>query len=266
MKLAKGKKVYGDSYGQTSMAGLEFASGIVDSALKNRLPSILWDAEGTKDLKDLLAGLARTDFAAQNLSELLVETPSLESWRIGEAFVEAYLVDHHTCNFPWPTGRDLKNSKSSPAGTDLVGFQKKGSAVRFAFGEVKTSQQEQWPPSVAVGRYGLKTQVENLRDNKEKIKFQLARYLGKHVSTGCSWESLYKSAVKRFLNDPTDVSLFGILVRDVEPKKEDLESRAKSMAVGCPQKTTIEFKAFYFDKGTIEELPKKIMKYQKKKK
>ena len=84
-----------------------------------------------------------------------------EDWRVGEALAQAFLAAHRNCTFPWPASRDLRNPVSSPAGTDLVGFVDFDRGGLFAFGEVKTSTQQQWPPSLIYGRHGLKQQMES---------------------------------------------------------------------------------------------------------
>jgi hypothetical protein len=178
-----------------------------------------------------------------------------ENWRVGEGLAEAFLTEHRACEFPWPTERDLKNPNASPAGTDLVGFQNMGTIAephRFAFGEVKTSEQKAWPPSVMNGRLGLKKQLEELRDSTV-VKDSLVKYLGHHAN-GTTWSSRYQSATKRYLANPGDVSLFGVLVRDVEPKCEDLANPAGALADGCPAKTSIELRAMYLPENTINSL------------
>ena len=61
-------------------------------------------------------------FASDNLRSALSAKHPVFDWQVGEAMAEAYLVDHRQCEFPWPSGRDLRNPEASPAGADLVGF------------------------------------------------------------------------------------------------------------------------------------------------
>jgi hypothetical protein len=128
--------------------------------------AIIHDDAGVAEVEALLTGVATTEFAVTAVQQILRTTRQVEPWRVGEAIAEVYLVEHRHCEFPWPGGRDLKNPVSSPAGTDLVGFQLPAEAsVRFSFDEVKTSNHQNYPPSLVYGRHGLKQQLENLRDS-----------------------------------------------------------------------------------------------------
>ena len=109
------------------------------------------------------------------------------------------MADKGDCVFPWSTGRDLKNPNASPAGCDLTGFQPVDDEelpYRFAFGEVKTSEHNQSPPSVMTSLGG---QLRGLRDSR-KVKDALCRYLGHHA-VRADWEPMFKSAAKRYLRD-----------------------------------------------------------------
>jgi hypothetical protein len=149
--LSKGAEVYVADIGGVLARGSLYTNEEVDAALRGRVMSILWDDAGSADLEVMFADFTSTSFEDELVQEVLESDPSIEDWRIGEAFAEAYLVDHRECEFPWPTGRDLKNPSASPAGTDLVGFHKANNQTRFAFGEVKTAPQKEWPPSVMTG-------------------------------------------------------------------------------------------------------------------
>jgi hypothetical protein len=234
--------------------GVTFSAEEVDTALSEGVCTLLWDDAGKDELAGFLTGLANTQFEEDRLSEVLNQAPTLEDWRVGEAMAEAYLIAHRSCEFPWPTGRDLKNPAASPAGTDLVGFQHGERGTRFAFGEVKTSQHAKWPPSVVTGRHGLSEQVEAL-NSTTRVKAQLVTYLGLHA-VNASWAETFKRATKRYLTDPTDVTLFGILVRDVGPDELDLRSRARALGKIVTGQTSIELNAIYLPAGSITQLPK----------
>lgn len=134
----------------------------------------------------------------------------------------------------------------------MVGFRKVNGQIRFAFGEVKTSPQKEWPPSVTKGRHGLKGQLERLYKSTQ-VKSQLVRYLGLHA-IGKVWCSTYRSASKRYFSDPDDIALYGLLIRDVEPKKQDLAGRARTLANNSPTATRVELRAFYLPENSIETL------------
>lgn len=234
--------------------GIQYSPTELTSALKGRVSAILRDDVATAQLEDVLLGLATTSFQVETLRSLLSFAPNdLPSWRVGEALAEAYLTDHRACNFPWPMGRDLRNPSASPAGTDLVGFHHPSEDVRFAFCEVKTSEEEKWPPGVLTGRHGLSEQLSQLRDST-RVKNYLVRYLGLRAANA-DWRPTFQAAAARFLVDVKDVSLFGILIRDVQPKPADLLSRAHTLANNCPPTTRIELRAIYLPTSSIQTLP-----------
>lgn len=253
-----GSDVYNVDAATVVARGVAYTEDEMSASLTERVGDILWDEAGRAELRDLLEGSANTEFEQQRLAEILEADPSLENWRVGEAFAEAYLVDERNCEFPWPGGRDLKSPSASPAGCDLVGFQKDDTSARMAFGEAKTSDQEQTPPSVVYGRHGLTGQLENLRDSTE-TKDHLVKYLGFHAS-GKIWLDTYKAAAKRFLANPEDVSLFGVLVRDIAPNEKDLRGRASALSSTCPASTSIELRALYFPVGSVEHFPQIALK------
>jgi len=92
-------------------------------------------------------------------------------------------------------------------------------------------------------------QLESLRDNID-VKDHLVKYLG-HRTAGARWQNQYEEAAYRYLADSTDTSLFGVLVRDVKPKDSDLRNRAKTLASGCPEQTSIELTAIYLPENSI---------------
>jgi hypothetical protein len=256
MKIAAGKNAYSAGIPPVKAEGLLFSQAELDGALEHRLPPLLRDDIGKTNVEEFLGGLANTAFATDHLAAALNAVTPVKDWQVGESLAEAYLVDHKDCEFPWPTGRDLRNPKASPAGADLVGFQKHGNSRRFAFGEVKTSAEEKWPPQVVTGRHGLAKQLEELRDANQ-IKDHLIIYLC-HRAPNSSWEKGYRESVTRYLQDATDVSIFGFLVRDVAPKPDDLQSRAKLLAKGCPKETSVELHALYLPPKSIGSLSKNV--------
>jgi hypothetical protein len=123
---------------------------------------------------------------------------------------------------------------------------------------VKTSAQKAWPPKVMDGRHGLQKQLETLRDSTS-VKDALVKYLGHHAG-GAKWLPRYQSAVARYVANPADVSLFGVLIRDVKPKAEDLQKRAAVLAEDCPSQTNVELRAIYLVPNTIKTLAKRATK------
>ena len=238
--------------------GYSFTQHELDAMLAEDVRPIIHDEAGAMELGALLASVATTEFANQALGEVLNAAHDPEPWRVGEGIAEAYLVEHRHCEFPWPGGRDLKNPESSPAGTDLVGFQSEGSPdnVRFSFGEVKTSNDSAYPPSLMYGRHGLKHQLEALRDDPA-VKDALVKYLGLH-SFGRPWLPRFRHAAARYIQDRTDVAIFGVLVRDVPPHSLDCSGRAGRLAQECPPLCAVELLALYLPAGSIETLPSRV--------
>lgn len=169
---------------------------------------------------------------------------------MGEAIAEAYLTDHRSCSFPWPDGRDERKGGSSLPGADLAGFGIDWNGDCFAFGEVKTSREERYPPGTMHGRTGLKKQLEDLRDS-DAIRDDLVKYLG-HRAGSAPWRARFQQATKRYLGNPSDVQLYGVLVRDVEPHQDDLRARVDDLGAECPEGTSIELFALYLPRGSLE--------------
>jgi len=259
MSMSVGTQVYDVDAPPVVARGVSYDDTELKEALTGSVAHILQDTSGKSELDAMLAGVATTEFAQANLKEALERIPPVRNWQVGEALAEAYLTEHSGCSFPWPSSRDLRTPQASPAGADLVGFQEMDSETsgpRFAFGEVKTSNEERYPPNTMYGRHGMVNQIERLRDSRN-AKDALFLYLGHHA-INAEWKSLYQSAAARYLQDPDDVALFGVLVRDVEPRSEDLDSRAKSLANGCPAKTSIELWALYFPRNSINTLAERV--------
>ena len=244
--------------GNVKARGVVVDDATLEEVLTSKVRPLLQDEEGKESIRELLSELASTGFMKENIERLLDDSDvSTPDWMVGEALAEAFVCDEHGCSFPWPTGRDLKNPEASPTGADMVGFQKTDDTAlpyRFAFGEVKTSSEKNWPPQVAHCRTGLQQQIENLRDST-KVKGGLFRYLGHHAG-GKSWSPMYISAATRYLSSEyNDVILIGVLVRDVEPNKLDLKQRAINLSKDKHDLTDVAFYALYLSEDTIQKLP-----------
>ncbi|EJB9924544.1 hypothetical protein MXI84_001841 [Escherichia coli] len=233
--------------------GLSYDDEQVSEILAGPVKDILQDTAGSDELQELLGSVVSTEFEQDGLRELLADDTVPNNWRVGEAIAEAFVADKGSCVFPWPTGRDLKNPNASPAGCDLTGFQPVDDEelpYRFAFGEVKTSEHNQSPPSVMTSLGG---QLQGLRDNRQ-VKDALCRYLGHHAARA-DWELMYKSAAKRYLSsNTTDVAVYGVLVRDIAPNTLDISGRARALAANCPAQTDIEMYALYLPLNAISSL------------
>ena len=252
MTVAVGEEVYVHGAAPCVGRGLTWSDDDLDAAISNSVAAVVFDDEGAADISDLLTGVAETDFEQHELARVLSGVGNVEDWRVGEAIAETYLTDHRDCSFPWPDGRDARKRTASLPGADLVGFQMNKDGDRFAFGEVKTSGEERHPPQAMYGRTGLKQQLEDLRDRCD-IRDDLMKYLG-YRAKAAPWKERYQAASKRYLANSSDVHLFGILIRDVQPHIDDVKARVANLTNDCPEGTAIELIAIYLPKGTIEDL------------
>jgi len=256
-KIGRGKKAYENRHGSVEVGGFALSSGEVESALQQRVVPVLRDDAANDEVEQLLGALAATQFATDTLRNALTATRDIPDWQVGEALAEAYLEDHYDCSFPWPMSRDARNPRASLQGTDSVGFQRHGTSYRIAFGETKTSTDPNCPPGVWNGRSGLKKQLEGLRDSTEIKNHIVVRYLSVRAN-GAAWRATYISATRRYLANPCDIALFGVLVRDTAPSERDVSSRAKSLSKGCPADTAIHIVGIYLPVGHIPKLPKQV--------
>jgi len=175
MKIATGTIEYQTGSAPVTGCGFSYSADELDTALYGPVAEVVYDDSGKTDIESLLAGLAETDFAKGEVERILSDTRPPEDWRVGEALAETYLVHQKDCFFPWPDSRDERKSGSSLPGADLVGFQSDGTDVFFAFGEVKTSTENKYPPGAMYGRTGLKQRnfsKSNGRSEKKLKRFK----------------------------------------------------------------------------------------------
>lgn len=242
--------------------GLAWSAQETEDAVKGPVARVVYDDAGAQTLAALLGGLPETGFTSVNVQATLSQTTTVENWRVGEALAESYLVHHRACHFPWPDGRDIRKSGSSLPGADLVGFQKDGGHHRFAFGEVKTSSDQEYPPGACYGATGLKKQLEDLRDDLG-IRDDLVKYLAHRVANGAAWKEQFMVAAGRYFTDKNDIRVFGLLVRDVQPHVDDVRVRVSSLSKDCPAQMAIELLAIYLPEKSINELGRLAAKSRK---
>jgi hypothetical protein len=250
--IAVGTECYSHGALPSTGTGRSWNAEELGAAINGQVSALVFDDQGKADLQELLAGVAETSFEQKQLAQALAAPNDVEDWRVGEAIAEAYLSEHRSCLFPWSDGRDERKSGSSLPGADLVGVQQDERGDRFVLGEVKTSGEAKYPPGAVYGRTGLKQQLEDLRD-KVGIRNDLFKYLG-HRAKNATWRDRFKAASKRYLNNMSDVQLFGVLVRDVEPNIDDVRVRVEKLGNGCPEGTQVELLALYLPTGAIGNL------------
>ena len=252
MPIATGETVYTLGTPPCCGTGLRWTNDDLDAAIAGPVTAIIFDDVGKAEVATLLSSLAETEFEQTRIAKILALPEAIEDWRVGEGLAEAYLTNHHACMFPWPDSRDERKSGSSLPGADLVGFQTDSAGDRFAFGEVKTSSEEKYPPGAMHGRTGLKQQLEDLRD-QEPIRNKLVEYLA-YRAMSAPWRSRYAAAASRYVKNSADVGVFGVMVRDVEPHEDDLRARVGRLAPKRPADMDIALLALYLPKGSIAQL------------
>jgi hypothetical protein len=260
MMLASGKVEYSLGCPPVTGRGISWSAEELDTALAGPVAQVVFDDAGGADLAVLLSGLPDTAFDPTAIRGVFSRTNAPKDWRVGEALAESYLVHHRCCHFPWPVARDERKTGSSLPGADLVGFQNDGVADRFAFGEVKTSSENRYPPGAMHGQKGLKRQIEGLRD-KPAFRDDLVKYLG-HRARNEPWHAKYRRAVIRYLRDSNDVCVFGVLVRDVAPHQDDLRVRVRKLGDVCPPNMVMELLAVYLPDGSISTLSEKVVRFR----
>ena len=245
--------------GENSVTGCGFSitAAELKVALSGPVSEIVFDTKGKTTVKELLEGLAETEFDKTQIEEILLNSKTPENWRVGEAIAEAYLVEQYNCFFPWPDSRDERKTGSSLPGADLVGFQTIDKDEYFAFGEVKTSSEAIFPPNVVYGRTGLTKQLEDLKDNLQ-IKDDLVIYLC-HRAVNSEWQFRFKNAAKKYIRNKNNVKIFGVLVRDVQPNEDDLKARVENLSMDKKPEMQIKLFALYLPPNSIKTLSYDIM-------
>ena len=258
MTVATGTAVYelGQRTVPCSGKGVAWTDEELDAALGGRVAGLVFDDEGASPAASLLGGVSETGFEQSTLQEIFNNPAQIENSRVGEAIAEAYLSDHCECVFPWPMMRDQRKRGSSLPGADLVGFVADNQGRAMVFGEVKTSAEAKYPPSVMHGSTGLKKQLADLRDCK-RIRDDLVKYLCYRARTA-KWLPLFQEAVRRYVQDTSDVRLYGVLIRDVEPRESDLRACVAELGNGRPENTRIGLLALYLPAGRIATLGARI--------
>lgn len=249
--MPSAKQVYSIRKGCVLALGVQFdAEGVTQ--ISTPVQALLVDQAGVDQVQEAMSGVTLTDFEADRLASLLNSARPQEEWRVGEALAEYHLAEEHSCTFPWPSGRDLKNPGTSSGGVDLVGFHHHAGSVRLAFAEVKTSRHEATPPSVMTGRHGMQEQLSGLRDNDSRLQWAI-KYLAFHMP-GKVWMSDCQSSLTRYLRNSRDISLFGALIRPLSPNQRDLATRCESLAGGAHSPISIHLLAIYIPRDGLEGL------------
>ena len=212
------------------------------------MADVLNDVIGSQIVTEALGPLAQAEFDTGRIDAVAARVPE-PSYRLGEAIAEAYLSSWRSCTLPWRVSRDLRRPTASPAGPDLVGLKSEEGGHYLVFGEVKTSGENVYPPSVMRGQSGLLQQLEDLRADRA-----LQRFLVRNLLFRCAGQvrDRFIAAVRRHTTDPNDCRFFGVLVRDVLPDERDLRHAVSHLGHDCPDVTRVEVIAIYLPPGHLD--------------
>ena len=262
MTLTQGKEVYSVVDPPCIGIGYKWSAAELSAALHGPVAAILFDDEGKKDVQEVLSGIPETGFRRDALRRVLAAPRRIETWRVGEAIAETWLTAHRNCYFPWSIGRDKRRRGSSLPGPDLVGLYSDDHGDCLAFGEVKTSSEIRYPPRVMYGPEGLRRQLLDLRDNIATRR-TLFLYLA-YRANGADWKERFQRAAIRYLNNDSDVQLFGFLVRDVPPNNKDLRRSVNILSQNCPDVTVIEIFALHVPDGYLDGIGDSVVASRKR--
>ena len=147
----------------------------------------------------------------------------------GEVFGALFLNSKHGMQFPWPTFWDRRTPTASLSGGDLVGLVEDSEGAAFVIGQVKASAENSHPPTVVShSNNGLTAQLRRLRGKPEVIFSHMKWLLTRAEGTG--WQTGLFQALDRLSNEPTDVLVVGVLVRDCSASQSDLQGAHTAFA------------------------------------
>jgi len=216
--------------------------------VKERALDLAYESEVASKLHDL----ASTGASAQWLAEFLQEAVSHEvlPWQVGEAIAEAVLEDSQGVTLPWNVRRDERNPRASLQGADIVGISDEPQGSRLVFGEVKSSSDQNSPPTVVTGKSGMDKQLERLIEDN-KLKFALIKWLSARVDDEAGIS--FNEALTAFIDSKgTSVRFIGVLVRDTPANKNDVSRRGRALGGQVPEPGSVELYAMYMPRPMAE--------------
>ena len=242
--LPAGKAIYQETHNGICIQGISYSEDDLNQSAQI-VADICFDTLGQKDFKNYMLSLDDTGFRPINTI-----LPKVRDWQVGEGFAEAYLTAHFSCFFPWSNNRDLKNPNSSLTGADMIGFHQ----GEFAFGEVKTSTEQKYPPQVTSKKGdGLNAQLKKLCHDHDG-RWVLVQYLFHRVKSTTE----YQKAFTAYLMNNQSFYIFGVLVRDVEPNISDWNYLIKHLEVH--EQNRVSLVALYLPKNNgIQKLHARVL-------
>lgn len=225
--------------------GVRFNMYHTKKYLKTKVSKKYYDEEGTQKLIDFTS-IQETGFSTTDLEKIFSVKPVPKNWKIGECLAECYLEDDNQIRIPYESSRDAKNPNGNLHGADIVGFSELEGKTVFVFGEVKTSSDPNAPPSVMNGKSGMNCQLENIM-NDDDTKELLIRWLCfKVMDKDDSFQKDFKNAFVTYYNSKKKkLKLVGILIRDVEPSRNDLKSRYEKFTQKLNSEMFLNLTAIY---------------------
>ncbi|MEO2525636.1 hypothetical protein [Enterocloster clostridioformis] len=254
MAIPKGKNEYKINSTKIVAFGISHSKEEMELSLCTDVYNKLYDV---KENIDLVNSLQDTGFDKMLIMQKIFPNDMKESWEIGEAYAQAYAESNLSAIIPWGITRDIKKPGSSLPGADIIGLYRHDSGTYFLFGEIKTSSDKNCPPGVMYGEHGLKNQLEDLCQKKE-LTSQLVKYLAHRLKGGTLWPQYTEAFIKYMYSDQKAVHILGILVRDIMPSKEDLNTRAKALEKFAVGDRTIELVGIYVPKDELKKFPQFI--------
>ncbi len=205
-------------------------NAVYQSFMVTEVKERLADDSGQLEIESHLRGLASTSFETDNIDELLnaVNTED-KAWAVGEAFAEAILEKENNVEFPWNQKRDLRNENSSLSGADLIGLIDDNGQIKLLIGEVKTSYEDNHPPSVMSGSEGMIEQLKTYHTNRQR-QMTIISWLF-HRCKGTVFEEKLYEAIKFFIsNGHNGLYIAGVLIRaSVATDEMDLKNRGRAL-------------------------------------
>ena len=222
--------------------------------MENNVRARLNDEDGQRIFENHLRPLVAEGFQTDALNTLLNANHQEErDWAIGESFAEAILEEEYHVEFPWNQARDLRNENASLPGADIVGLINDNGQYKLLFGEVKTSQENRYPPQVVTARHGIANQLETLGTELKRILTLIKWLLHRCLKT--QFEDNFKAAVRYLIENLNQgIYLVGILVRpNIQPNQNDLENRGISLGDTFENTATQALLLSYYLPHTAEE-------------
>lgn len=249
------EECYADQDHQVSWAGVRMNDGEpFRQFLTTEVAGRVHDEEGSSEFTAHLQSLVTTGFQQESLKALLDAAPMEErDWAIGEALAEVHLANEYGIDWPWNSERDKRTPLASLPGADLVGLMSDKDGALLVLGEVKCSSEPANPPNVMYGRSGMTNQLDKLAEDLGLLN-TLLRWLFPRCK-GTAHESNFNHAMTRLLQSGNRaIALFGVLIRDTEPNKLDLHTRAHHLAGRVQAPTSCHLKAVHLP-CLISQLP-----------